>query len=315
MILMNNKKESSFDMKEKQKKDDSNTPYLSNKTTGSGLPDHNTMIQKFTHPSTNYFNMSMVKKPIHRAGYHVVNSNELRKLNHYASELVDVSKFYKDKLSEGKIFYVYKSSDKVLKTFGAKYGVDNFSHLTGIIFDRKRASEMLSDLASGNLSQNAILVKNDGTTFDKLAVIDKLKSLNSVEIKKLSDIKNVRQAKQLEFMDAISDSNNYLVAYRYFEPHISRPISLINLNKARKGYSDYSKIPPNQVLAVLSETKNKMNGVSLGTLSINHEYLKEPEQLIEITRAMQKIVMNDYQQEKQKEIKQNLIKKKYSREH
>lgn len=304
-----------FDMSAKQKKDDNNTPYLPNKSVGSGLPDRKTTIQKFTRPSKFNFNMKLEKTPVHRDGYHVANNSEVKRLNKYATNLVDIASFYRKKLAEGKIYYVYKDQDNHIKTFGVKYGEQNFSHLTGLIFDRKSAKQMLDELSIGKLSQNAILVKNDGTTFDKLAVIDELNSLNTSKIQKLDNIKNVRQADNLHFKDAIkSNSDNYLVAYRYFEPQISRPISLINLNKVRKGYSDYSSIPSNQVLAVLSETPNQMGGLSMGTLSINHKYLKSGEQLAEITGAMHKLILNDYMHQKtQSKSKNHSLKKKVKR--
>lgn len=311
-------------MHSKQKKDDNDAPYSGYRSLvlpfrepqGNGLPDRKNTIQKFTRPSNIYkFNTTNIKKPIFSRGYHPVTKKELSKLNSYADDLVTVAKFYDQILSTGKIFYVYKK-EEAINTIQTRYGKNNFSHLVGFRFDRKNAKQFLNDLSNGQLSQNAILVKNDSSTFEKLAIINRLSDIISSDNRLMDDLTNSNiQSKKLNFNAAIKSPNNsYLLAYRYFEPHILGPVSLINLHNTRKGYSDYSKIPSNQILAVLSETKNKMGGFSIGTLSINHKYLTNSKQILEITGAMQKLVMQDYQRSKEKGINRLPINKHQLRE-
>lgn len=272
MILMNVEKDGKrfekFDMRAKEKKDDSNAPYLGYRSLvlpfrepqGSGLPDRENSAHKFVRPSSSSLNFTIVntRKPHLRKGYHVATAGEMIQLNKYADSLVKIAKFYEQTLSNGKIFYVYKKDGKV-ESLPVKYGKNNFSHLTGLIFDRRSAHQMLQDVSQGRLEQNVILVKNDHSTFEKLDVIERLANIISSDNKVLSDLlqKN-KQAKKLNFNAAVkSADNSYLLAYRYFDPEVLGPVALINLKNTRNGYSDYSKVPNNKILAVLSETKMK----------------------------------------------------------
>lgn len=226
------------------------------------------------------FQMTYVEKTRQVAGYHVATDEDLTGLNKYADTLVNVAQFYRRNLAFGRIIYLVKQDDQI-KALPVRFGKENFAHLTGVVFDRKKASQMLDEIADGKLSQNAIFVKNDGTTFEKLAKIDevmKITDSNVVELSRLSAF--VEQAKKLNFNKAIKPSDEALLALKQVEPKIYRPYSLINLQTAKNSYSDYSNVPENEVLAVLSLTRNQLKGFSIGTLSINSEYVKDGRQIL-----------------------------------
>lgn len=240
------------------------------------------------------FQMTYVKKTRQVAGYHVATDEDLTGLNKYADTLVNVAQFYRRNLAFGRIIYLVKQDDQI-KALPVRFGKENFAHLTGVVFDRKKASQMLDEIADGKLSQNAIFVKNDGTTFEKLAKIDevmKITDSNVVELSRLSAF--VEQAKKLNFNKAIKPSDEALLALKQVEPKIYRPYSLINLQTAKNSYSDYSNVPENEVLAVLSLTRNQLKGFSIGTLSINSEYVKDGRQLMELTTKTRQILLKEY---------------------
>lgn len=283
----------------KEKKDDSNAPFYQSSWKEVGHPSDKQSDLKFARPSKLNFSMSLLKSPRRKWGYHVATPDELELLNRKSSELRNVARFYKEKLANGKIYYVYKDGESI-KTLKTRFGKENFAHLVGISFDRRNAQQILDDISDGKFSQNAILVKNDYSTFEKLEVVDRLANVISSKNSVLSNLsQNSKQAQKLNLNAAIkSFDNSYLLAYRYFNPDVMGPVSLINLSNTRKGYSDYSNVPGKEVLAVLSENPNKMGGYSIGTSSINYDYLHDSKQLVEIVSAMQKLVMQDYMRQK-----------------
>ncbi|WP_295730200.1 PBECR4 domain-containing protein [uncultured Limosilactobacillus sp.] len=289
-------------MNQNKKKNDNNTPYSLSDQQGNGLPEQQMLNHEFTRPSTKYFSMKLDKNPRHRDGYHVASSSELASINKNIDSLIKAAKFYESILTKGYLLYVYKSSSQEIKTLKVKYATENFAHLTGLIFDRKSANEMLKDICSERLQQNAILVKNDGTTMDKLKIVFKLNEIENAKSTELEDFNSVKQAKRLHFQKGIKSYNKeLLLALRYFNPKIATPFSLINLKKSKLNYSDYSQVPNNKILAVLSETKNEVSGLSIGTLSINQKYVKSAKQVVEITQAMNQQLIKDYMLEKQEQ--------------
>ncbi|MHB9953214.1 PBECR4 domain-containing protein [Ligilactobacillus murinus] len=269
------------------------TPSLQSETEGSGPPDQENLIHEFDRPSLLKFNMNLGEKPRQITGFHVATQDELEMLNNKVGDLVSTAKFYKENMSQGNVVYVFKQGNNI-KALRVKYGEENFSHLTGIKFDRKSAKGMLEDLVNENTEQNAILVKNDGTTFQKLDVIQKLPEVIDASVISLNDLEHIQQAQKLRFSDALkTKDNSLLLALKDFEPEIYRPYSLINLSDVKAQYNDYLRVPENTVLAVLSETRNDLGGLSIGTLSINHEYFKDMSSAMGIIDVMNKRISEE----------------------
>ena len=269
------------------------TPSLQSETEGSGPPDQENLIHEFDRPSLLKFNMNLGEKPRQITGFHVATQDELEMLNNKVGDLVSTAKFYKENMSQGNVVYVFKQGNNI-KALRVKYGEENFSHLTGIKFDRKSAKGMLEDLVNENTEQTAILVKNDGTTFQKLDVIQKLPEVIDASVISLNDLEHIQQAQKLRFSDALkTKDNSLLLALKDFEPEIYRPYSLINLSDVKAQYNDYLRVPENTVLAVLSETRNDLGGLSIGTLSINHEYVKDMSSAMGIIDVMNKRISEE----------------------
>lgn len=270
------------------------TPYSQSETEGSGLPVQETLDPEFHSPSdTNNFTMNLEGNPRRIRGYHIANRKELALLNGKVDEIIKVSKFYKEKMSNGIVSYVYKKNDEV-KVLRVKYGEENFAHLLGIRFSGKDASKVLDDLANGHTAQEAILVKNDGTTFKKMEVLESFKNIIDSNVVALNDLGTLSQASKLKFTEALkTGDNNLVLALKDFEPEVYRPYSLMNLKDGRGTTLEYLNVPENTVLAVLSETRNELGGLSIGTLSINHNYVKDMSSAMGIIDAMNKRISEE----------------------
>lgn len=281
------------------------TPYLQSETEGNGLPVQDNLDPEFHSPPTTDFNMDSEKVPRRIRAYHVANSKELSLLNQNSKKILEVADFYNDKLSEGFVHYIYKQDNK-LKDFKIKYGKENFAHLLGIKFANKTSKQILEDLVNRRLNQEAIFVKNDGTTFKKLNVIESLKKITDSNTIALNDLGQITQASKLKFNDALKTSdNNLLLAIKDFEPELFRPYSLMNLKNARGTTLEYLDVPENTVLAVLAETRSEFGGVSIGTLSINHDYVKSAADTMEIIDIMNKLSIRKLEEIEQSQEKSN----------
>ena len=269
-------------------------PYSQAELAGSGLPDRENSIQKFADPSYSYFTTDRIKNQREPKGYHAVTKDELTELNKRSSTLINAAKFYKDNLSRGRISYLYKQGGDV-KVLTVKFADGNFAHLTGLIFAGKNSKEFLDDLVNERTAQSSIFVKNDGTTFEKLAVIGGLRKLTDPSIMELNDLSSVPQARKLRFSDALKiKDEQLLLALRQTNIELYSPISLLNLRNTRSNYDDYSKVPENQVLAVLSETPNGLGGANISVISVNDKYLTQ-ENLFQVGQAMTELSLKAMQ--------------------
>lgn len=240
------------------------------------------------------FKMSLEKTPLRTYGYHVATTEDLVELNKYKNSLIKAAEYYRENLVKGRVIYLIKNKDQIM-ALPVRFGKENFAHLTGISFDRKKASQLLDELADGKLVQNAIFIKNDGTTFEKLARISEITKVTDSNVMELGQVSAfVQQAKKLNFNKAIKPSDKALLALKKIEPKIYRPYSLINLETTKNSYSDYSKVPENTVVAVLSLTRNQLKGFSIGMLSVNSKYVKDGRQLTELTTKMRQILLKEY---------------------
>lgn len=270
------------------------TPYLQAELAGSGLPDRDNSAQKFADPSHNYFTIDRDKNQREPKGYHTVTKDELNELNKQSSVLINTAKFYDANLSKGRISYLYKQNNDI-KVLTVKFAEGNFAHLTGLIFAGKNSKTFLDDLVNERTAQSGIFVKNDGTTFQKLAVIGGLQRLTDPNIMELNDLSNVPQSHRLRFTEALKiKDEGLLLALRNTDFDLYSPVSLLNLNDTRGRYNDYSKVPENQVLAVLSETPNGLGGANISVVSVNDKYLTQGD-LFQVGQAMTELSLKAMQ--------------------
>ena len=225
---------------------------------------------------------------------HPINKEELRLLNNYSDNLIDAAKFYKDNLSKGRISYLYKQNGN-MKVLTVKFAESNFAHLTGLWFAERGPKKFLDDLANEKTTQKGIFVKKDGTTFQKLAVIGGLQRLTDPTIMELNDLSKVPQSHRLRFTEALKiKDEGLLLALINTDFDLYSPVSLLNLNDTRGRYNDYSKVPENQVLAVLSETPNGLGGANISVVSVNEQYLSQ-EDLFQVGQAMTELSLKAMQ--------------------
>lgn len=214
--------------------------------------------------------------------YKLASYEEVRQLNNYESLIKEVATFYETNLSNTKIDYVFVE-EGAIKVLPVKYKQENFPHLTGINFDLKTAKEKYEVLKNGN-NDSPIIIERDGSTFKKLDVLHKIPDLIKADTSVLTQLKDVKQAKNIGFSRGIKDSDNeLLIALQNFQPEFYTPKSLLNI-KDRNIYED---VPENTVLGVFAE-KNIKNGVKIEPISLNKDSLNNISITTEMLIAMKK---------------------------
>ena len=229
-------------------------------------------------------------------GFKHPNSVELKKINNFKQIIVDTAQFYENKLSKGNINYVYKNKNQ-LKLIKVHYGANNFMHLIGIRSPNKTATEAFNIIKRNKFDTKKILIKNDNTTFEKLEKLNNLKKLINPNYFILHDLSQVKQADKLKFTKAIkSNSRDFLLALKDFEPEIYTHKSLLNLDK-KYDTNIYKNVPENSILGIYKEEKDDFDGLTLGVnagvLAINHKYLKDSTQIQQMTSLVQKELLKD----------------------
>jgi|GEM_PF-2465220 len=225
---------------------------LQEKPEGTALPDEENR-RSFIHSSFLHFSTENVEMTRGRTGYHVATRSEIERLNKFGNVLHESGKFYKERLADKKIHYIYQGKNG-LAILPVTFGAENFAHLTGLWFDGKNAKEFLEAVVNGVGNQKGILLKNDQRTFDKLEVLDRLEKIIDVDSFTLNELTEVKQAQRMNFSDAIqTDDKELLLAIREIEPEVHVPISLLNLTSSR-ATTAYENVPQNTILGIVSES-------------------------------------------------------------
>lgn len=218
----------------------------------------------------------------HPETYRLASPEEIDHLNNYSRILKDVATFYENNLSASKIDYVFKDGQE-LQVLSVKYKRENFPHLTGINFAFKSATEKFNYLKNGN-NETPVIIESENHTFEKLDVLHKIPELTKSNSLILTQIQNVKQAKNIGFSKGIKDSDNeLLIALQNFQPEFYQPKSLLNL----KNHDDYDMIPNNTVLGVFKENEIP-NGIHVEPISLNKNSLNNIAITTEILIGMKK---------------------------
>ena len=239
---------------------------------GTVLPDSETAVS-FVRPSVPHYTTKNEFSPRVMRGFESISTTDLDLLNEKRELLAKTADFYAENIANHKIHYVFQGEDG-LQSLSVEFNEANFAHFVGLGFDRKNATEFLQDILDENYEQNDIFVKKDGTTFDKLAVLEKFSDLFTADSLLLNDLSTVKQAQRLNFSEAINtEDEQLLLAIREIDGEEKVPVSLLNLSRAVNA-NKYAQVPRNQVLAVYSE---HMDGTSLNMLSANKQYMQSEE--------------------------------------
>ena len=190
-----------------------------------------------------YINADLPISIKNRQTYKLANQKEINEINTYSSILKNIAEFYEENFDGNKIDYVYKDNNDI-KILPVKYKRENFPHLTGINFVQKNATEKFEILKNGN-NTTPLIIERGSSTFNKLKVLHKIPELIKADATVLSDLKDIKQAKRIDFSKGLQDSKNeLLIALKNFQPEFYTPKSLLNIETK----DEYHKIPANTIL-------------------------------------------------------------------
>ncbi len=233
-------------------------------------------------------------------GYHVAKDNELQIINDlYIKNINIFSKFYEKNLANKTIDYIFKSK-KQLKLLSVNFGKENFAHLLGLRFDRRKPNQVLTDILNDK-TPNAILIKNDRTTFLKLQVLSSIKGILHTDGLILSDLSQIEQIHKLNLNKGIrSFDKNLMILLRTSQSDGIVPASLMNLN-IRNLSAQLKNVPQNTILGIFQESNNEVAylsetnkkrkiilGRSASAIDLNHEYIKTPLDALSLASVLNK---------------------------
>lgn len=177
------------------------------------------------------------------------NFNELNKLKtYYLKHIYFAARFFNDNFVGKEIIYKTKSK----KTYSIIFKKRNFMHLCGIYYED--GSLPFFDLSlKNNLDINKIQIKNDGTTFQKLKVLEHIHLLISHSISMIGKVNllylsfdcAIRTKKQIFALTLINDSFYYV------------PNSILDLN-ARNNLPKGDIIVEISSISLDDEDKNEL---------------------------------------------------------
>lgn len=233
-------------------------------------------------------------------GYHIAKDNEVQIINDlYIKNINIFSKFYEKNLANKTIDYVFKSK-KQLKLLSVNFGKENFAHLLGLRFDRRKPNQVLTDILNDK-TPNAILIKNDRTTFLKLQVLSSIKGILHTDGLILSDLSQIEQIHKLNLNKGIrSFDKNLMILLRTSQSDGIVPASLMNLN-IRNLSEQLKNVPQNTILGIFQESNNEVAylsktnkkrkiilGRSASAIDLNHEYIKTPLDALSLASVLNK---------------------------
>ena len=144
--------------------------------------------------------------------YRSSNDKEKQKLKIFLPAIQKAAIFYDDSFMNKRIVYYTKYRSIELTSIKS-----NFMHLCGVNY-RWGAHRFFDDILSHRLKLDDISIKNDGTTYQKLRVIDNLPELLSKHVRLVTSGKflflkydyALRTSKQILALTLVSNKNSFL---------------------------------------------------------------------------------------------------------
>ena len=247
-------------------------------------------------------------------GYHIMREKEASMINDlYIDNINNFATFYNEKLANKTIDYVFKDNH-ALSLLSVNFGKENFPHLLGLRFDRRKPNQVLSDILNNKIP-NAVLLKNDKTTFLKMQALNSASKLLQPDSFILKDFSNVERIRKLNLDSSIESSDkNLMVLLRDSDKDGTIPASLMNLNSGDLK-DQLMDVPENTILGIFQDSKDqveylnenaKKRKIDLGrgveSIAINHEYIKTPLDAMSLGMVVSKHLMSSTEMEKQKKV-------------
>ncbi|KLL36511.1 hypothetical protein WA04_08855 [Streptococcus agalactiae] len=227
-----------------------------------------------------YFTIKDPDKSIYKNNYHVIDDEDLVKLNNNADIVQNSARWYLDNLADSTIHYFYQKEGRVYDV-SLRFEERHYMHLTGI-FPIKRgqtAEKTLHDFADGKGDYDNILISNRDATFQKIKALPDMKAILQVNAFYFDNVEDIPKLRSLNMEQAIqSHDKDILLAYQSNGENLY-PASLMEVTRQLKSQLDSSE-HANTILGIYSERNGEIT-----PLSINHRYVKDGGQ--EMLRLLQ----------------------------
>lgn len=227
-----------------------------------------------------YFTIKDPDKSIYKNNYHVIDDEDLVKLNNNADIVQNSARWYLDNLADRTIHYFYQKEGKVYDV-GLRFEERHYMHLTGIFPIQKgqTAEKTLHDFADGRGDYDNIMISNRDATFQKIKALPDMKAILQVNAFYFDKVEDIPKLHSLNMEQAIqSHDKDILLAYQSNGENLY-PASLMEVTRQLKSQLDRSE-HANTILGIYSERNGEIT-----PLSINHRYVKDDGQ--EMLRLLQ----------------------------
>lgn len=217
-----------------------------------------------------YFTIQKPNKSTYKQNYHVIDEEDLFKLNNNADIIQNSAKWYLDNLANRTIHYFYQKEDKVYSV-NLYFEERHYMHLTGIFPIKKHqtAEKTLHDFASGRGDYDNIMISNRNATFQKIKALPDMKAILNANSFYFDNVDDIPKLHSLTMEQAIqSDDKDVLLAFQSNGENLY-PASLMEVTQQLKQQLTNAK-HANAILGVFSEKNGEIT-----PLSINHRYVSD----------------------------------------
>ncbi len=109
--------------------------------------------------------------------FRTINTLEYNRIIHSIPSLYKIAKYFKDNFFGKKVVYCTRN-----QKISVYFSESNFMHLCGLHYSRG-AKNFFLDCLDKKLDVSSLLVKKDGTTFQKLAILNSVTELTSPHVR------------------------------------------------------------------------------------------------------------------------------------
>ena len=217
-----------------------------------------------------HFTIQKPNKSTYKQNYHVIDEEDLFKLNNNADIIQNSAKWYLDNLANRTIHYFYQKEDKVYSV-NLYFEERHYMHLTGIFPIKKHqtAEKTLHDFASGRGDYDNIMISNRNATFQKIKALPDMKAILNANSFYFDNVDDIPKLHSLTMEQAIqSDDKDVLLAFQTNGENLY-PASLMEVTGQLKQQLTNAG-HANAILGIFSEKNGEIT-----PLSINQHYVSD----------------------------------------
>lgn len=241
--------------------------------TNESFPLNDLLPNQTQDQSLLHFTISNPRKSIPKSGYHVATKRDMERVNSYAGQLQEATRWYLSNLVNTSIFYVYQD-DTLKKPVAVKIKFEerHFMHLTGLFPIQKgqTAEKTLHDFANGNGHFENLMVANRGAVYQKLQVLPELQDVLRTDAFYFDDVKDIPRLHNIDMKTAIkSDEGGFITAFKNNSDNTSYPASLLELTPDLQ--NEFAQASPGKTILGIYRERDGI----LEQVAINEDYIKD----------------------------------------